>query len=75
MSYDPRSDLTVLDARNVIDSFDDLGSRRYGVIVNDDGSIDEVIDALPDQTEYDQGDEYDIIVIGSTDIGMIRTRP
>lgn len=72
MSYDPKSDLVVLKARGVIESFDKLGSRTYGVVVGD-GSIEALIDELPEQAEFDEKDGFDIVVVGNSDIGVVRT--
>jgi hypothetical protein len=71
MTYDPKSDLTAAKARDVIESFHKLGSKQYGVIEGDDGSIDALIESLPEHAEYDQHDEYDIVVGGHT-ISAIR---
>jgi len=73
MSYDPKSDLVVLEARNVIESFDELGSMTYGVCTGSTGSVDDLINALPDQAEFDKQNGYDLVVVGNSDIGVVRT--
>jgi len=72
MAYDPKSDLTVLEVRNVIESFDELGPRRYGVTVGDDGSLDSLFGSLPDHAKFDQHDEYVIVVEGHS-VSALRT--
>jgi len=73
MSYDPKSDLVALQARGVIESFSETSDLAYGVTVGEDGSIDELIESLPAETEFDESQEYDIVVVGNSDIGIVRT--
>ena len=73
MSYDPKSDLVVLKAQGVIESYRKLNARTYGVMVGETGSIDVLLNSLPSQVELDEQDRFDIVVIGNSDIGIVRT--
>jgi len=73
MSYDPKSDLVALKTQGIIESYSELNARTYGVIVGENGDGDKLISSLPDQVEFDEQDGFDIVVIGNSNIGIVRT--
>ena len=72
MSYDPQSDLVILEAKGDIESFEELGEVRYGVMLGDN-SFEVLERELDDVVEFRQSEEFDIVVLGTT-ISVMRER-
>jgi len=72
VSYDPQSDLVILEAKGDIESFEELGEVRYGVMLGDN-SFEVLERELDDVVEFRQSEEFDIVVLGTT-ISVMRER-
>lgn len=72
VSYDPQSDLVILEEKGTIESFDELGEVKYGVILGDN-SFETLEHELDDVVEFRQSEEFDIVVLG-TKISVMRER-